>query len=95
LSEEIFGQAIQGRRHKLLISTKATFHFGKGPNDVGSPRYHVIQACEGSLKRLRTDYIDICHMHIFDALTPVEEVLYTSMIGAQLQGPLHRLLELL
>jgi aryl-alcohol dehydrogenase-like predicted oxidoreductase len=68
LSEEIFGQAIQGRRHELLISTKATFHFGKGPNDVGSPRYHLIQACEGSLKRLDTDYIDIYHMHTFDAL---------------------------
>ena len=48
LSEEIFGQAIQGRRHELLISTKATFPFGKGPNDVGSSRYHLIQACEGS-----------------------------------------------
>ena len=77
LSEEIFGQAIQGRRHELLISTKATFPFGKGPNDVGSSRYHLIQACEGSLKRLGTDYIDIYHMHTFDALTPVEEVLYT------------------
>ena len=77
LSEEVFGQAIQGRRHELLISTKATFRFGKGPNDVGSSRYHLIQACEGSLKRLGTDYIDIYHMHGFDALTPVDEVLYT------------------
>jgi aryl-alcohol dehydrogenase-like predicted oxidoreductase len=77
LSEEIFGQAIQGKRHQLLISTKATFRFGKGPNDVGSSRYHLIQACEGSLKRLGTDYIDIYHMHAFDALTPVDEVLYT------------------
>jgi aryl-alcohol dehydrogenase-like predicted oxidoreductase len=76
LSEEIFGAAIQGKRHELLISTKATFRFGKGPNDVGSSRHHVIQACEGSLKRLGTDYIDIYHMHAFDALTPVDEVLY-------------------
>ena len=71
------GKAIQGRRHELLISTKATFRFGKGPNDVGSSRYHLIQACEGSLKRLGTDHIDIYHMHGFDALTPIDEVLYT------------------
>jgi aryl-alcohol dehydrogenase-like predicted oxidoreductase len=77
LSEEIFGQAIQGKRHELLISTKATFRLGKGPNDVGSSRYHLIQACEGSLKRLGTDHIDIYHMHGFDPLTPVDEVLYT------------------
>ena len=80
LSEEVFGQANQGRRDELLISTKATSPFGKGPSDVGSSRYHLIQACEGSLKRLGTDYIDIYHMHTFDAPTPVEEVLYTSMI---------------
>ncbi len=77
LSEEVFAQAIQGRRHELLISTKATFRFGKGPNDVGSSRYHLIQACEGSLKRLGTDHIDVYHMHGFDALTPADEVLYT------------------
>lgn len=76
-SEEILGQAVEGKRHDLLISTKATFAFGKGPNDVGSSRYHLIRACEASLKRLRTDYIDVYHMHGFDALTPVDEVLYT------------------
>jgi len=77
LSEEVFGKAIEGRRNELLISTKATFRFGKGPNDVGSSRYHLIQACEGSLKRLRTDYIDVYHMHGFDPQTPIDEVLYT------------------
>ena len=77
LSEEVFGQAMRGKRNDLLISTKATFRFGKGPNDVGSSRYHLIEACEGSLKRLGTDHIDIYHMHGFDALTPVDEVLYT------------------
>ncbi|MGO9271606.1 MAG: aldo/keto reductase, partial [Terriglobia bacterium] len=77
LSEEVFGQAIQGRRNELLISTKATFRLGQGANDVGSSRYHLIRACEGSLKRLGTDYIDIYHMHGFDALTPIDEVLYT------------------
>ena len=77
LSEEVFGKAIEGKRNDLLISTKATFRFGKGPNDVGSSRYHLIEACEGSLKRLGTDHIDVYHMHGFDALTPVDEVLYT------------------
>jgi aryl-alcohol dehydrogenase-like predicted oxidoreductase len=77
LSEEVFGKAMRGKRHELLISSKATFRFGKGPNDIGSSRYHLIQACEGSLKRLGTDYIDIYHMHGFDALTPIDEVLYT------------------
>jgi aryl-alcohol dehydrogenase-like predicted oxidoreductase len=76
MSEEILGKAVEGRRQDLLISTKTTFRFGKGPNDVGSSRYHLIRACEASLKRLRTDYIDVYHMHGFDALTPVEEVLY-------------------
>src|SRR6201996_9573228 len=75
-SEEILGQAIKGRREQLLISTKATFPAGKGPNDMGSSRYHLVRACEASLKRLGTDHIDLYFMHGFDALTPVEETLY-------------------
>jgi aryl-alcohol dehydrogenase-like predicted oxidoreductase len=58
-----------------MISTKATFRLGKGPNDVGSSRYHLIQSAERSLKRLGTDYIDIYHLHGFDATSPVEETL--------------------
>jgi aryl-alcohol dehydrogenase-like predicted oxidoreductase len=77
LSETILGKAIAGRREKVLISTKATFRMGPGPNDLGSSRHHLIQACEASLRRLGTDYIDIYHLHGFDALTPVEEVLST------------------
>ncbi|MET0388090.1 MAG: aldo/keto reductase [Polyangiales bacterium] len=76
-SEEILGQAIKGRRHDLLISTKGTFRVGEGPNDVGSSRHHLLAAIEGSLKRLGTDYIDIYQLHGFDAQTPVEEVLST------------------
>jgi aryl-alcohol dehydrogenase-like predicted oxidoreductase len=72
-SEKVLGGAIAGRRDKVLISTKATFKVGPGPNDVGSSRYHLIQACEASLRRLNTDYIDLYQMHGFDALTPVEE----------------------
>jgi aryl-alcohol dehydrogenase-like predicted oxidoreductase len=77
LSEKVLGKAIQGRRNDLLISTKASFRFGKGPNNIGSSRHHLIPSCEASLKRLGTDHIDIYHMHGFDALTPVEEVLNT------------------
>ncbi len=78
-SESILGKAIAGRRDKVLISTKATFRMSsaKDPNDVGSSRHHLVQSCEASLKRLGTDYIDIYHLHGFDALTPVEEVLST------------------
>ena len=74
-SEEILGQALKGKRDKTLISTKATFTMGDGPNDKGSSRHHLVRACEASLRRLGTDYIDVYFMHGFDALTPVEETL--------------------
>jgi len=76
-SEEILGAALEGRRNRAIISTKTTFRTGAGPNDVGSSRYHLIEACEASLRRLKTDYIDLWQLHGFDALTPVEEVLST------------------
>ena len=77
MAEEILGQAIKGRRDRVIISTKGTFRSGEGPNDVGSSRYHLIRAVEASLKRLGTDWIDLYQLHGFDALTPVEEVLST------------------
>lgn len=77
LAEEILGKAIQGHREEVLISTKATFRVGAGPNDVGSSRQHLLRSCEGALKRLGTDHIDLYQMHAFDALAPVEEVLRT------------------
>jgi len=81
-SEEILGAAIAHLpRESVLLSTKATFRFDNGPrqdpNAVGSSRYHLIRQVEGSLRRLKTDYIDLYHMHAFDALTPVEETLNT------------------
>jgi aryl-alcohol dehydrogenase-like predicted oxidoreductase len=77
-SEEVLGHAIKHlKREDVLISTKATFTFAPGPNNVGSSRYHLIDSLHGSLKRLGTDYIDVYHMHGFDALTPVEETLNT------------------
>ena len=77
LAEEILGKAIAGRRDKVLISTKATFRLGDGPNDVGSSRFHLIRAVEAALKRLGTDYIDLFQLHGFDAVTPIEETLST------------------
>jgi aryl-alcohol dehydrogenase-like predicted oxidoreductase len=75
-SEEVLGKAIDHlNREDVLISTKATFRFGDGANNVGSSRYHLIQSAEHSLKRLGTDYIDIYHLHGFDATSPVEETL--------------------
>ncbi len=74
-SEEILGAALEGRRDDVLISTKAVFTMGQGPNDKGASRHHLVRACEASLRRLRTDHIDVYFMHGFDALTPVEECL--------------------
>src|ERR1700722_12444360 len=76
-AEQILGQAIAGRRDKVLISTKATFRSGDGPNDVGSSRGYLTRAVEGCLKRLGIDYLDLFQLHGFDALTPIEETLAT------------------
>jgi aryl-alcohol dehydrogenase-like predicted oxidoreductase len=76
-AEEILGQAIKGRRDKVLISTKGGFRTDSGPNGTGSSRFHLIQTVEASLRRLGTDYIDLYQLHGFDALTPVEETLST------------------
>ena len=76
-AEEILGRAIKGRRDGAIVSTKATFRAGAGPNDVGSSRHHLTRSVEASLRRLGTDYIDLFQLHGFDAVTPVEEVLGT------------------
>src|ERR1700736_4077197 len=76
-AEEILGAAIKGRRDKLLISTKATFPVGEGPNDYGSSRFHLIDAVDKALKRLGTDHIDLLQLHGQDNYTPVEETLST------------------
>ena len=75
LSEEILGGAIQGKRDKLLVTTKARFKMGTGPNDAGLSRHHLISACEASLKRLGTDYLDLYQLHQWDGQTPLEETL--------------------
>ena len=75
ISEQILGKAIEGVRNDVLISTKATFPMSDKANDFGSSRINLIKACEDSLQRLGTDYIDLYHMHGFDANTPVDETL--------------------
>ena len=77
MAEEILGKAIAGRRDKVLVATKASFPMGTGPNDRGNSRHHLLNACDASLRRLGTDYIDIYQMHGFDTLSPVEETLST------------------
>ncbi len=77
VSEQVLGEALKGRRDKVLISTKATFRFSDAPNDVGSSRFHLLKSCDEALKRLQTDHIDIFQLHGFDAMTPPEEVLST------------------
>jgi aryl-alcohol dehydrogenase-like predicted oxidoreductase len=76
-SETIVGKAVKGRRDGVVIATKASSPLGPGPFDSGSSRKHVVKACEDSLRRLGTDYIDLYQMHRYDELTPVEETLST------------------
>jgi aryl-alcohol dehydrogenase-like predicted oxidoreductase len=74
-SEDLVGQALQGRRDDVLVATKARFAMGPGPNDAGLSRHHLIRACENSLRRLRTDHIDLYQVHEWDGQTPLEETL--------------------
>jgi aryl-alcohol dehydrogenase-like predicted oxidoreductase len=76
-SESVLGEALKGRRDKVLISTKASFRFDDDPNGVGSSRIHLKRTVDAALKRLQTDYIDLFQLHGFDARTPAEEVLST------------------
>ncbi|CAG7599499.1 1-deoxyxylulose-5-phosphate synthase YajO [Paenibacillus solanacearum] len=74
-SEEMIGEAFEGRRHDVILATKVGMKRGQGPNESGSSRYHIIKELEGSLRRLRTDYIDLYQIHAFDPKTPLEETL--------------------
>lgn len=76
-SERILGEAIRGRRDRVLISTKAALPTGDGPNDFGSSRARLVRSVEGSLQRLGTDVIDVFQLHAFDSTTPIEEVTST------------------
>ena len=76
VSEEIIGEILgANRKNGVLIATKARFPMGDGPNDTGSSRHHLVRACEASLKRLKTDVIDLYQLHEWDGLTPLEETM--------------------
>ena len=75
VSEEIVGEALEGKRDDVLVATKVRMRMGSGPNMEGLSRHHVISGCEASLRRLRTDHIDLYQVHEWDGLTPLEETL--------------------
>ncbi len=75
LSEEIVGEVLAGRRDDVLVATKVRMPMGPGPNDAGLSRQHIIAGCEASLRRLRTDHIDLYQVHEWDGQTPLEETL--------------------
>lgn len=74
-SEETLGSALQGRRDRFVVATKFFFPTGEGPNDRGASRYHLMNAVEGSLRRLRSDHIDVYYVHRWDDGTPIGETL--------------------
>lgn len=76
-SESIIGQALAGRRHNIVLATKAGLVRGNGPNERGSSRFHLQQELEHSLRRLQTDYVDLYQIHTFDPHTPLDETLRT------------------
>jgi aryl-alcohol dehydrogenase-like predicted oxidoreductase len=75
VSEEITGRVIRDYREDVVVATKFRFPMGEGPNDSGASRKHIISACEASLRRLDTDYIDLYQIHCWDSSTPIEETL--------------------
>lgn len=74
-SESLLGDILKGRRNDVVLATKVSSRVGKGPNDVGQSRIHIMQSLERSLTRLKTDHIDLYQVHNFDGLTPMEEML--------------------
>lgn len=74
-SETILGEVLEGRYADILVTSKVRMRIGDGPNDEGASRWHIIRECERSLKRLRTDHIDLYYIHEWDGLTPVEETM--------------------
>ncbi len=74
-AEEIVGEALEGKRDQVLISSKVRFSMGEAPNMSGLSRQHIIAGCEASLRRLRTDHIDLYQVHEWDGQTPLQETL--------------------
>ncbi|MFL9944113.1 aldo/keto reductase [Paraburkholderia graminis] len=84
-SETVLGEVLKERRKNIVLATKLSGRVGSGPNEVGQSRLHLMDAIEGSLKRLKTDHIDLYQVHNFDPLTPLENVL-RSLDDAVRQG---------
>lgn len=76
-SEDLLGQALQGVRKDVVVATKVRFRMSDKPNEIGASRHHILNSVDASLKRLRTDYIDLYQIHIWDPVTPLEETLRT------------------
>jgi aryl-alcohol dehydrogenase-like predicted oxidoreductase len=76
-SEEILGEALEGLRDRILLGTKGCQRLGDGENDWGASRYNLMRALEDSLRRLRTDHVDLYQIHMFDPTTPMEETMRT------------------
>lgn len=74
-SETIIGRALQGKRHHVILATKAGLPMGPNPDDFGSSRHHILREVEESLHRLNTDYIDLYQIHTYDPYTPLDETL--------------------
>lgn len=75
-SEEIIGEALGGvRKSGVMLATKVRFAMGKGANDAGLSRHHIVAACNASLRRLRTDHIDLYQVHEWDGITPLDETI--------------------
>src|SRR5262245_57110156 len=74
-SEEIVGKWLKGKRERFVVATKCRIRVGHGPNDEGLSRKHILKACDDSLRRLGTDYIDLYQSHLPDPETPMEETL--------------------
>lgn len=75
VSETMLGEILQGRRDRVVLASKVFNPMGPGPNDSGMSRTHIMRAVEDSLRRLRTDYLDIYYVHHVDVQTPLEEML--------------------
>ena len=75
LSEQFIGDALKGRRHEAVIATKVSSRVADGPNNAGNSRKHIMDQVDVSLRKLRTDYIDLYQIHWWDPDTPLDETL--------------------
>ena len=75
VSEEFLGAALEGQRERVVIATKGRYKMGDGPNDQGASRYHIMNAVEASLRRLKTDHIDLYQIHEWDEAVSIHEMM--------------------